>query len=51
MDPVPRAIIPRLILTPKDGFLARVAFRAFRSFRAVSLHSREVNPHGVFITP
>ena len=45
MDPIPIAVVPQLIVPPKDRFLARAAFQA------VSLHSREVNSHRVFVTP
>lgn len=45
MDPIPIAVTPQLIVPPNDRFLARAAFQP------VSLHSRKVNPHCVFVTP
>lgn len=45
MNPISITVISQLIVTPKNGFLARA------TFQAMGLHSREVNSHGVFVTP
>lgn len=43
MNPILTAVIPRIIVTAEDGFLARVPFQA------VSFHSGEVNSHGILV--